>query len=253
MILCLKTAAQGRSAECPRWILSRLGLVADGSCSPRELQPVLQKVREISAFLRGKGRRHLALFVPREHSDTLTFLRRASSTRSSFPSLLITGKLLPPEQVQWEPGCRGSTCRAAAARAGGPGAGAVQNLLYKTCCTKPAPFSAAGPQPRPWPPGEGFPTDQSSLLLSTSSPTTAPAATRLSPGGGGGAPGRSHHVPQAPLKDRDKTLREDPGELCGTFPFKSHPTGHCLAPLGQGSQEALPQLLAQHRGSKMMF
>lgn len=108
-----------------------------------------QKVREICAFVKGRGRRHLTLSVPRKHSDTLTFLRRASSTRSSFPSPLITGKVLPPEQVQWEPECRGSTCRAAAARAGPRGrtrTNLVQNL-YKTCinpaqtlhktCTKP--------------------------------------------------------------------------------------------------------------------
>lgn len=127
---------------------------------------------------------------------------------------------------------------------------AVQNLLYKTC-----PFFCSWATTTALASWRGLPnrSEQPPFIYifshhCSSSHQAVPRRRRRSPRQVTSCPSST-----SALKDRDKALRGDPGELCGTFPFKSHPTSHCLAPLGQGSQEALPQLLAQHRGSKMMF
>lgn len=127
--------------------------------------------------------------VPKRHLDTLSFLRRVSSTLRSFPSPLITGKLQLPKQVQWEPVFRSSESPDCLLRGDHPkaremGPGAMWLACSTLSITQPSCFLQCSQDLSPCSPSKNFQMDKNSLLLSPSAPIPAGAASRLSPGGG---------------------------------------------------------------------
>lgn len=173
-------------------------------------------------FSRQKGGDVLLCLFP----AILSFLRRARSTRSSFPSPLITGKLLPLEQVQWEPDCKRQqvqSCQLPAdhpsARERGPRARRLAQSPHHS--TQPSRPLQLGQDHSSCHPSKKFPTNKSSLLSSKASPTSALAAAGLSPGGGG-TPGQSCCVTQWTLAGTQRRLEGFQGNSACLEVFKTH-------------------------------